>query len=117
MVLRSITRLRKMHPGGTTLHSNASLPMSDSSWRLVQVCFPWRAVMAEASSTFRSRVMDAFISTESRLIPRNVKGVAWSSVLFSLIGALRVEHTWDMASMLFWHTSEPGGPAVKKSSK
>ena len=60
--------------GGTTLHGNASLPMSDSSWCLVQVCFLWRAVIAEASSTFHCRVIDAFIATESKLIPRNVSG-------------------------------------------
>ena len=114
MVLRSIRRLRKMRQRGTNLHANASLPMSDNSWRLVQMCFPWRAVTAEASSNFRSRVMDAFIATESRLIARNVRGVAGPSVFSSLIGILRVAHTWAMASMLFWHTSEPGGPAIKK---
>ena len=73
--------------------------------------------MAEVSSTFHSRVMDAFIATESWLIPRNVREVAGPSVFSSLIGTLRVTRTWAMASMLFWHTSQPGGPAVKKSSK
>ena len=65
--------------------------------------------MAEASSTFRSRVMDAFIIDESRVIPRNVREVGGPSVFSSLIWILRVVHTWAMTSMLFWHTSEQGG--------
>ena len=64
--------------------------------------------MAEASSTFRSRVMDAFIATESRLIPRNVREFAGPLVFSSLIGTLRVA-----SHMMRWYASRAGARAGK----
>ena len=71
------------------LQAKASLPISESSWHLVQVRFPWSCVMARRSSSLRSEVMDAVIVTESRRMPSAVAG---PSVFSGLMGTLMVEH-------------------------
>ena len=86
-MLRSIRRRRKILPGGITLQANASLPISKSWRRFVQVRLPRRSSMAFRSSVFRSTVMEACIEVVLRRIPRNVREVEGPSSFSTFVGA------------------------------
>ena len=75
VVLRSMSRRRKVLPGETALHANDSLSMSERSWRLVQVCLGYTSRMAERISSFYSAVMDALIISEWSWMPKKVRVV------------------------------------------
>ena len=117
VVLRSMSRRRKILPGGTTLQANASLPMSESRRRFVHVRFPRRSKMALRISVFRSAVMEACMEVVSRRMPRNVREVEGPSSFSTFVGAFMDLQTSFILAMFWEHIGDPAGPAVKKSSR
>ena len=111
---RSIRRRKKILPGGTTLQAKESLPIRERRVRLVQVR---EARMLWRSSALRSAEMEAVMSTEFSWMPRKVRVVVGPSVFSGFSGAFTCSHSEAIAVMLWRHSGESGGPAVKKSSR
>ena len=114
---RSIRRRKKILPGGTTLQAKESLPIRERRVRLVQVRearILWREWR---SSALRSAEMEAVMSTELSSMPRKVRVVVGPSVFSDFSGAFTCSHSEAIAVMLWTHSGESGGPAVKKSSR
>ena len=106
-----------MRPGGTTLQAKANLPMRDSSCFLVHVRLWCRDWISDKSSCLRSCVMDACILCVSSKMPKKVIEVDGPSSFSCLVGALTLLQRERIRCILRWQQSEPGGPAVKKSSR
>ena len=117
----SSKRRRKIRPAGMTLQAKASLPISERSWRLVQV--PWVAerLWKEESSTRSASSLSAgrraCPATESSSIPNTGRVVAGPSTFSGFTGAPSNLQRSSMSDRACTHTSDWGGPMKKKSSR
>jgi len=117
--LRSIKRHRKVRPAGTTLHMNDSLPIGESTWRLVRLHFfdalnDWSSAKID---DLQSADILAVVEVVSMSMPKNVIDAVGFTTFSGLIGALTRMQIWSMVSKFCWRSDYPAGPAVRKSSR
>jgi len=118
-MLRSIKRQRKILLAGTTLHMNDNLPISESTWCLVRLCF------SDAVNECSSSKMDNFLSTEIMAVTviatismlKNIIRGDGLTTFSGLISTLILLQTCITQSKFHWHSDKPAGPGCKKVIK
>ena len=110
-------RLRNIHPAGTTLHANDSLPISDNSFLFELVCFIVALVLNSANSDNRAASLSSgsFASwlIVSSKIPGSGRLVVGPITFSGLISVPTWPQSCTMSMRATMQTPVWGGPAKK----